>query len=598
MLAPVVAILSLWVLSTAGDSNLDPIKNYCKRLYHQSAVKSGKLYIDGGLEIFTPKNDYGTAEGGEILGYNEWLITLDMQYSWDWETSNFSMNALNITADPTTGTKPANLISGALYAGAPDDSKIYLYGGTTSFLNESFPGFEWPDSAQYALWSFDTDDQTWSQYDVSLNVPYKPAGGAYAEAADQGLAFYLNGWLDNGTSNAFENEYNFLKYLDGMVAVNTNTQQARNLSTSSLNNSPRVKGALAYIPGVSSKGILVAMGGVTKPTSDSSLDNEGTYVSFDSVDIFDIASMDGAWYNQPVSGDIPGPRTDFCVVTVSAPDNSSHNIYLYGGQGANNLYDDVYVLSLPSFRWIKMYQGESPRYGHTCHLVGNKQMLTVGGDASEDLMSGCDWEEYGVAILDMSSMVWGHIYHALDGEYQVPTKIYNVIGGDGQGNAHQMKPTGGFSNDQIAQFFNETASTGSGKSTTPSSSTSSKISGGAIAGAVVGSVIAAGLIAALILYLIRRQRKQQKNTNPPSSPPTTTETAEAPPDYKPARLDGAFFRNRGQAVELTSQQVSALTELGISNPAMLHEMDGRPRGPAELPDTRPADVFTTKSGKN
>lgn len=109
-------------------------------------------------------------------------------------------------------------------------------------------------------------------------MPYKPAGGAYAESADQSLAFYLNGWLDNGTSSEFENEYNFLKYLDGMVVVNTNTQQARNLSTSLLDNSARVKGALIYLSEVSYKGILVAMGGVSKPTSDSSLNNEGTYV--------------------------------------------------------------------------------------------------------------------------------------------------------------------------------------------------------------------------------------------------------------------------------------------------------------------------------
>jgi hypothetical protein len=30
----------------------------------------------------------------------------------------------------------------------------------------------------------------------------------------------------------------------------------------------------------------------------------------------------------------------------------------------------------------------------------------------------------------MSSMVWGHIYIALDGEYQVPTKVYNEVGGE------------------------------------------------------------------------------------------------------------------------------------------------------------------------
>lgn len=188
------------------------------------------------------------------------------------------MIAKNKTENPNTGTLPPTLVRGALYAGSEDDPNVYLYGGTTSYVNTSFPGFQWPNSSQYALWSYGTLDKSWGQYDLSVSAPYRPAGGAYADATDQGLAFYMNGFIDNGTSSGLEHEYNLMRYLDGLIVIDTTTQQVKNLSTSSLENTPRAKSGLVYLPNVGTKGALVSMGGVTKPTSDSSGSNEGTYV--------------------------------------------------------------------------------------------------------------------------------------------------------------------------------------------------------------------------------------------------------------------------------------------------------------------------------
>jgi Tfp pilus assembly protein PilV len=101
---------------------------------------------------------------------------------------------------------------------------------------------------------------------------------------------------------------------------------------------------------------------------------------------------------------------------------------MYGGKGANELYDEIYVLSIPSFTWTKISEGKAPRYGHTCHLVANRQMLTVGGALSDDF-STCDWEYRGVAIYDMSTFTWGSVYNASASDYAVPAKIYQVIGG-------------------------------------------------------------------------------------------------------------------------------------------------------------------------
>lgn len=89
----------------------------------------------------------------------------------------------------------------------------------------------------------------------------------------------------------------------------------------------------------------------------------------------------------------------------------------------------VYVLSLPSFTWINMYTGDSPRYAMTCHLVGNRQMITVGGAGSASITKECDWERKGVAIYDLSTLSWGSTFTHDAAAYEVPEKVTLKIGG-------------------------------------------------------------------------------------------------------------------------------------------------------------------------
>ncbi|EAW07453.1 putative cell wall anchored protein [Aspergillus clavatus NRRL 1] len=505
--------LLIWILLFAvsrvsgatNASGIDPIDNYCVRLKHQSTVKNGRLYIDGGLEVFVERNDHGPINGTQIIGYNTNLIEIDMTSSWDWK-QNISIRAIPKKSNPKTGADPPVVVRGALYAGASSDQSIYQYGGAVSYANTSFPGLRRPTSSQYALWSYNTSQEVWDRYDVTLGTEYRPAGGAYAEAQDQGLAFYLNGFINNGTSNDLEHWDNFRRYLDGLIVIDTHSQMATNISTSSLANFPRAKGGMVYIPGIGPKGILVAIGGITKPTSDDSASSEGSYVPFQEIDIFDISSVfegddNGLWYTQKASGDIPAGRSDFCIVSVSAKDNSSHNIYMYGGTGMNGTYDQIYVLSIPSFTWTKIYEGTSPRYGHTCHLVANRQMVSVGG-ASSDNLSTCDWEYKGVAMYDLSTLTWGSVYNALAPEYEVPAAIYRVIGGGPKGNASKKAPADGFDMPQVAGLFNPLPNNGSANGP---ESIEKQLTRGAIAGIVVGSVAGAALLTAALYLMYQRK---------------------------------------------------------------------------------------------
>lgn len=81
------------------------------------------------------------------------------------------------------------------------------------------------------------------------------------------------------------------------------------------------------------------------------------------------------------------PFTQTLIIAFSYPE-----IFIYGGrvdvnyggspatQTINAGLDKVYILSLPSFLWFKAnYTSPDPRTDHTYSIVGNRQMLSIGG---------------------------------------------------------------------------------------------------------------------------------------------------------------------------------------------------------------------------
>ena len=142
-----------------------------------------------------------------------------------------------------------------------------------------------------------------------------------------------------------------------------------------------------------------------------------------------------ARYNQETSGDRPPPLTQFCSVVASANDGSSHSIYIYGGYDGigrtSAPSDDVYVLSVPSFVWIKVYAGKDRhgRRSHRCARPYPDQMLVVGGvpDQSESL----DCLDSGVLqMFNLNSLRWEDRYDPEAwSDYRVPGAITAEIGG-------------------------------------------------------------------------------------------------------------------------------------------------------------------------
>lgn len=230
------------------------------------------------------------------------------------------------------------------------------------------------------------------------------------------------------------------------------------------------------------------------------------------MDVFDVdsylknPSSNGTWYQQTTSGAIPAPRIDFCTVSISTPDNSSQHIYLYGGIDpiGNKSYDDVVVLSMPSFTWTTVWpQGESPRWAHNCHIAGKRQMITVGGNITN---INCDWERKGVAVLELSTIDWGSVYRTnTTSEYQVPKNVLAATGGTIDGNATIGQPRTGWTDSGLQKVFWKSRWTVP-STWTPRPSTK-KTNVGAIAGGVIGGVAGLAIIAAGLLFLYRRRVK-------------------------------------------------------------------------------------------
>ncbi|KAF2739659.1 hypothetical protein EJ04DRAFT_286272 [Polyplosphaeria fusca] len=506
----------LLISSTVIARDLNPVDNFCGRWYQQSVIKNDVLFIDSGVQKWNV-----TPNSTTFYGINNNILTIPLTSTWDWKTNiKIDIHPKNET-NPNTGTLPPSLTRGHMFHGPAEDASVYIYGGTTYQGNRSFDGYRTPDASTYSLWTYaqNSSGYPWMQYDLSL--PWIPNHGAVAEAIDQKRGFYLNGQIDWGTSTSTLNWTNVDAYvpLDGMLILDLENQTATNISTPGIGGgAPRVGGTMEYFAPVGGMGILVALGGMVKNSSQQSAllnYNHGKLIDFATVDVFDINSYlddpesNGKWYQQKTSGTIPEPRIDFCTVAISAPDNSSHHIYLYSGIDPNKGqeksagYDDVYVLSIPSFTWTPIFQnGQAPRWGHNCHVAGKRQMVTVGGNITNTGI--CDWELKGVAFLDLTTATWGSVFLSNSSDYQVPKQAFPATGGNATGFATIHEPAKGWTDSGLQTVFNTPR-----KWSLSAPTEKKKTNTGAIAGGVVGGVAGLALIAGLLFFLRRRHTQRR-----------------------------------------------------------------------------------------
>lgn len=438
---------------------------------------------------------------------------------------------------------------------------LFLYGGEFSDnpVTSPVPFSTWSYNIASSSWSESKDPQTVAgeNSDGGDRPVQRAAEGAGVSVPSLGRGFYFGGHLDGYTTEGWSQsiarvylrgllEYTFPGYRNPTVnnnAVAGSEGTYRNITEGGIQDSngfpERADGILVYIPGYGKSGIILGLAGGTN----------ATFTQMNVIDVYDIDSS--TWYKQATTGPTPEIRVNPCAVALSAADGSSTQVYMYGGQnlipaGEQKQYDDVWILTVPSFTWIQVdtsKQSAPPaRAGHTCN-VWNGQMVVVGGYVGQDL--SCD--SPGVYVFNTSSLTWQSSYVALQTDdklnrqqsqkndssalqgsfgYGVPKEVQEVIGGNAVGAATITAPAQPASTGPLATggpiTYTVTGADGSvaTQTSTPGgsggSSSGSQSSGGPNVGAIVAGVIA-GCFAVLAVYLgfcawvYRRQLQLYKN---------------------------------------------------------------------------------------
>lgn len=119
-------------------------------------------------------------------------------------------------------------------------------------------------------------------------------------------------------------------------------------------------------------------------------------------------------------------------------DDSSFQMTIYGGE-----IEDIYVLSIPSFTWIKVedigntessLSKDVGRFGPTCDLYRDRQMIVLGGDVifnrnETQNDKGCNTSYPAIRVLDVTNFTWQTRFSPLYDPYKVPEAALNIIGG-------------------------------------------------------------------------------------------------------------------------------------------------------------------------
>lgn len=530
------------------EGRADSPTDVCTRWAHQVANVNGTLYIYGG-------NAKSSSSQTDNFWNNDFL-SLDLTNSW------------GTGSPPLTGlTQPSGPPAVALGALWNSYTSLWVYGGEFSSDPETTP-------AAVSTWQYDISSSTWTEQsnlqtaagnysDGGNQSVQRAAEGAGISIPELGLSYYFGGHQDAYTTPGWSVqvariylksllEFTHPGYANTGVSSLGSTASAgsegvyRNITQGGLQAesgfTERADGVLVYIPGWGTEGIILGLAGGT---------NE-TFTEMNVIDIYDVANS--TWYKQSTSGPSPPIRVNPCAVVAAAPDGSSFNVYLYGGQnlipaGNQTQYSDMWILTIPSFTWVQVNmdgQSQPPaRAGHTCTLSSG-QMVVVGGYVGTEI--SCD--SPGIYVFNASSLQWSTSYTPIASSsssgssgsndntqgssvledsvgYQVPGLVQSIIGGSSAGGATATQPAAGSATaGPIATgkppSFTVTASGSIVTQTSPPSSsntgsgqTTSSSSGPNI-GAIVAGVVAAALAIlagylAFCTWLYRRQLALYKN---------------------------------------------------------------------------------------
>jgi hypothetical protein len=371
------------------------------------------------------------------------------------------------------------------------------------------------------LWSFDTDSELWST-EYSAGIVTGISGGSSATNPFLNEAYYLGGLQDSWVlADAVD------LYVAGMMTLNMTDSTWRNETVPGLS----TFGAfMEYLP-IGEKGALVVFGG--RDYQEGVANPDGVANDMSEIRVYDVSS--GTWVTQKATGTqnspdiVPDARVIGCSAMTPAPDNSSYNIYMVGGEAqlGGPRINDIWVLTLPSFTWIKIADDRIGSVGSTCRPFG-RQMLLVGSGP----LSDTECQEL-FRVLDMTSLEWTNAFDPTAQPYLVPPAISSAVGGNSMGGAINLAPSNGgdswpssleglfsktpwgpanFTSKKV-DSHNGTSNPTASPTASPTADRGSKPKPDVIAGASVASFVSLILVLAVVWWFCFRQRRARPDPN-------------------------------------------------------------------------------------
>ncbi|KIW20774.1 hypothetical protein PV08_01352 [Exophiala spinifera] len=520
-------------------------ENYtiCNWARLRAAVVRDALYLDGGLLWWQTAFADGTtpvvSSDGNVAGD---MFRLNFSHPFDTTMTNISALFEKMPKAGGAGNNIApNYVDGTIFA---NNDELYLYGGLGPLTDSSTPQAS-DTILGYEAYQYGPNRASWSPgfYQGTLpdGVTRYITNGAGVSIPSENLGFYFSGMRSPDWGPIYYEDSSANQTANTLIEVDMSEMRNEKWTNTTVpdNIQPRANAELVWIP-VSDKGVLVAIGGVTAPeeiwpvglNSSQTSDSEARSPGFmKTLPVYDIEGQ--KWYLQNTTGDSPGQLTEFCSVVATANDSSSFNVYIYGGYdgltASDEPSDDVWILSIPSFKWVKAYSGNEAhgRSGHRCVTPYPDQMFVIGGihqNQAECVEGGI------IQIFNLNKLEFQNTYDPNTWEvYKVPSVLSKVIGGDSDGGASE---TAAWSNNtlgglfarkyagQMPQQYYPYPSSGTLKKS--SSGGSSGISKGAVIGVSVAAAIIAVLLLILIFLLFRRRRIIRSGSSEKSSSSSTS----------------------------------------------------------------------------
>ncbi|KAI0543483.1 hypothetical protein F4679DRAFT_568609, partial [Xylaria curta] len=508
------SLLSAWTLLMI--ISYTSARSLCSILDQRTAIVGDRLFFSSGNYTF---DDDG------LKGHNTsslYWLSLNNTINVSGPINMDLLGSVNLPSDSLTGgTSPE----------AGGAAGTFFYDHTTLYPYAGLVGPE-ADGIDNALWAFNSTDDSWKLVQVEGGkISFgNNSEGVHASDARTGTSFYTGGWkmAYNGTNNGTVKFQSF----------NSDAPQwTFSTATSGMQGPNILKGAMVYVR-KGQAGILVAFGGYQTAYQghDFAAGWDWDQRYFSEIFIYDIFS--NTWYQQTATGDLPDRRTEFCAGVSSAPDDSSFQITIHGGwdQLGGRAFNDVYVLSIPSFRWIRVDDSNNPdllgedqpgRNRQKCDVWNESQLIVTGGKitlgsgTTTSLSETCNATYPPIKVLDTSTYTWRTEFDP-SVKYSVPDVVSAVIGGKSSGGARLTSPSGGWGSNDLADVFKQTVArdtyttqtnTTTNSTDTPNPSPSSPEAKGSsgtsaseIAGIVVGVIIGLVAIAAAVFFLWRRIR--------------------------------------------------------------------------------------------